>query len=90
MPDRMQNIAPEAAGPNWTPEQTDAIYTRGCDVLVAAGAGAGKTAVLVERVIQGLIADPKDGGLISRPLGGHFTDGSGRDVPANNKLWKID
>ncbi len=41
----------------WTPEQRDAIYTRGCDILVAAGAGAGKTAVLVERVIQGLLSE---------------------------------
>lgn len=41
----------------WTQDQSDAIYTRGCDILVAAGAGAGKTAVLVERVIQGLLSD---------------------------------
>lgn len=37
---------------NWTPEQLDAITGRGCDMLVAAGAGAGKTAVLVERIIR--------------------------------------
>lgn len=37
---------------NWTEEQKKAIYTKGCNLLVAAGAGAGKTAVLVERIIQ--------------------------------------
>lgn len=39
----------------WTKEQQDAIYDNGCNLLVAAGAGAGKTAVLVERVIQKLL-----------------------------------
>src|SRR5690625_99192 len=36
----------------WTPEQEAAIYTSGKDVLVSAAAGSGKTAVLVERIIQ--------------------------------------
>ncbi len=36
----------------WTPEQLDAITQRDCDLLVAAAAGAGKTAVLVERLIR--------------------------------------
>ncbi|GGB39543.1 ATP-dependent helicase/nuclease subunit A [Lentibacillus populi] len=40
---------------NWTNEQHKAIYTDGSDVLVAAAAGSGKTAVLVERIIQKLI-----------------------------------
>ncbi|WP_330948541.1 helicase-exonuclease AddAB subunit AddA [Virgibacillus sp. MG-45] len=39
----------------WTPEQEKAIYTEGSDVLVAAAAGSGKTAVLVERIIQKLL-----------------------------------
>ncbi|HBF35471.1 TPA: helicase-exonuclease AddAB subunit AddA, partial [Candidatus Sumerlaeota bacterium] len=38
--------------PNWTPEQAAAIETTQCDLLVSASAGAGKTAVLVERVIR--------------------------------------
>lgn len=37
---------------NWTLEQKKAIFTKNCNLLVAAGAGAGKTAVLVERIIQ--------------------------------------
>lgn len=36
----------------WTVEQLDAITERGCNLLVAAAAGAGKTAVLVERIIR--------------------------------------
>lgn len=35
----------------WTKEQEEAIYSRGCNLLVAAAAGSGKTAVLVERII---------------------------------------
>ncbi len=36
--------------PNWNEEQRQAISTRGKNILVAASAGSGKTAVLVERV----------------------------------------
>ena len=41
----------------WTDEQLMAIEERNCDLLVAAAAGAGKTAVLVERIIQRIIYD---------------------------------
>lgn len=41
----------------WTKEQEAAIHTAGKDVLVAAAAGSGKTAVLVERIIQKLIRE---------------------------------
>ncbi len=37
---------------NWTDEQWDAITEKDCNLLVAAAAGAGKTAVLVERIIR--------------------------------------
>lgn len=36
----------------WTDEQLNAIELHGCNLLVAAGAGSGKTAVLVERIID--------------------------------------
>lgn len=39
-------------GDTWTKEQREAIYTRDCNLLVAAAAGSGKTAVLVERIIK--------------------------------------
>lgn len=38
--------------PEWTDAQKDAIYAHGGTILVSAAAGSGKTAVLVERVIQ--------------------------------------
>lgn len=41
----------------WTAEQTAAIENRGTHLLVSAAAGAGKTAVLVERIICS-ITDP--------------------------------
>ena len=37
---------------NFTKEQEQAIYLRGCDILVSAGAGAGKTRVLVSRMAE--------------------------------------
>ncbi|MGG7144494.1 helicase-exonuclease AddAB subunit AddA [Clostridium nigeriense] len=39
-------------GTKWTEDQLKAITTRGCNLLVAAAAGSGKTAVLVERIIR--------------------------------------
>lgn len=41
----------------WTNEQLDAITEKGCNLLVAAAAGAGKTAVLVERIIRKITCD---------------------------------
>ncbi len=40
---------------NWTKEQLEAINTSGTNIIVSAGAGSGKTAVLSERVIQCLL-----------------------------------
>ena len=40
------------SGTKWTKEQLSAIETRNCNLLVAAAAGSGKTAVLVERIIR--------------------------------------
>ena len=40
---------------NWTKEQEKAIYNKGMNIIVSAGAGSGKTAVLTERVIQKLL-----------------------------------
>ena len=36
----------------WTKEQEEAIYTSGSNIIVSAGAGSGKTAVLTERVLE--------------------------------------
>ena len=43
-------------GNNWTQEQYKAITQRNANILVAAAAGSGKTAVLVERII-GIVCD---------------------------------
>ncbi|OPX04290.1 helicase-exonuclease AddAB subunit AddA [Geobacillus sp. LEMMY01] len=50
-------IRPKPAGSRWTDEQWKAIAAGGRDILVAAAAGSGKTAVLVERIIQKVTAE---------------------------------
>ena len=40
------------SSPKWTVEQQSVIDSRNSNLLVAAAAGSGKTAVLVERIIQ--------------------------------------
>ncbi|KAB7704967.1 helicase-exonuclease AddAB subunit AddA [Bacillus aerolatus] len=42
-------------GASWTDDQWKAIAAKGRDILVAAAAGSGKTAVLVERIIRKVI-----------------------------------
>ena len=41
----------------WTPQQQEAIEYRGKNILLAAAAGSGKTAVLVQRIIELIIKD---------------------------------
>ena len=45
---------------NWTKDQKQAIYEKDSNILVAAAAGSGKTAVLVERIIEKVINDNVD------------------------------
>ncbi|MFC4103983.1 UvrD-helicase domain-containing protein [Paenibacillus xanthanilyticus] len=45
------------AGSTWTDDQWKAIVSGGRNILVAAAAGSGKTAVLVERIIRKISAD---------------------------------
>ena len=42
---------------SWTREQEKAINARNANILVSAGAGSGKTSVLVERIIKKIIKD---------------------------------
>ena len=44
----------------WTNEQLQAIESKGYNILVAAAAGSGKTAVLVERIIHKIMDDKVD------------------------------
>lgn len=55
-------IPPKPAGATWTEDQWKAIMGKNKDILVAAAAGSGKTAVLVERIIQKILSeqDPID------------------------------
>ena len=62
---------------NWTKEQEDAIYKSGSNILVAAAAGSGKTAVLVERIIQKII---KDGIDIDKLLVVTFTNAAAAEM----------
>jgi ATP-dependent helicase/nuclease subunit A len=54
MSKRFIPVKPESA--TWTDDQWKAIFAKDQDILVAAAAGSGKTAVLVERIIQKIIS----------------------------------
>ncbi|MFZ7101477.1 MAG: helicase-exonuclease AddAB subunit AddA [Peptococcaceae bacterium] len=63
----------------WTKEQEQAIFTRNCNLLVAAGAGSGKTAVLVERIIS-LISDEENPVDIDKLLVVTFTNAAALEM----------
>lgn len=63
----------------WTKEQLDAIDTQGSNLLVAAAAGAGKTAVLVERIIR-KITDSQNPVDIDRLLVVTFTNAAATEM----------
>jgi ATP-dependent helicase/nuclease subunit A len=67
------------SGPSWTQEQLAAITTSGCNLLVAAAAGSGKTAVLVERIIR-KITDTKNPVDIDRLLIVTFTNAAATEM----------
>ncbi|MEE3342933.1 MAG: UvrD-helicase domain-containing protein [Bacilli bacterium] len=60
----------------WTDEQWQAIYEDGKNIIVSAGAGSGKTAVLTERVIRKL----KDGIHINQLLILTFTKAAASEM----------
>ncbi|WP_249662497.1 UvrD-helicase domain-containing protein, partial [Lysinibacillus fusiformis] len=51
-----QTIPIKPADVTWTDDQWKAIYASGQDTLVSAAAGSGKTAVLINRMIEQVIA----------------------------------
>ncbi|MGE5675932.1 MAG: helicase-exonuclease AddAB subunit AddA [Mycobacterium leprae] len=67
------------SSPRWTAEQEQAIKAGGNNILVAAAAGAGKTATLVERVIRRL-ADPQDPLDVDRLLVVTFTEAAAAEM----------
>lgn len=52
----MKNIPTKPSDATWTDEQWKAIWATGQDTLVSAAAGSGKTAVLINRMIEKVIA----------------------------------
>ena len=61
----------------WTKEQKQAIEEKGSNILVAAAAGSGKTAVLVERIIKKVL---KDGIDIDKLLVVTFTNAAAAEM----------
>ena len=68
---------------NWTKEQQDAIYKKNSNILVAAAAGSGKTAVIVERIIQKIL---KDGVDIDKLLVVTFTNAAAQELKEKFKV----
>lgn len=66
---------------NWTESQKNAIEARGGSVLVSAAAGSGKTAVLVERVIQA-VTDENNPVSLDRMLIVTFTRAASAEMRA--------
>ncbi|MBQ8510844.1 MAG: helicase-exonuclease AddAB subunit AddA [Clostridia bacterium] len=64
---------------NWTKSQLAAITGSGRDLLVSAGAGSGKTAVLTERIIRRL-TDDANPGEITRMLIVTFTKAAAAEL----------
>ena len=60
----------------WTKEQEEAITRTGSNIIVSAGAGSGKTAVLTERTIRKLL----NGGNINRLLILTFTNAAAGEM----------
>lgn len=69
----------------WTSEQEDAINSVGGTVLVSAAAGSGKTAVLVQRIIN-QITDPENSIDITKFLIVTFTKASAKEM--KNRISK--
>lgn len=63
----------------WTREQSQVIESRGSNLLVSAAAGSGKTAVLVERIIQ-MVTDKEHPLDIDRLLVMTFTNAAAAEM----------
>jgi ATP-dependent helicase/nuclease subunit A len=60
MGERAGRLASSDGAPEWTAEQLSAIERRAGDLLLDAGAGSGKTSVLVERFVRAVLQDDID------------------------------
>ena len=66
-------------GISFTKKQQEVIDARGCNLLVAAAAGSGKTAVLVERIVK-MVSDGADPVDIDRLLVVTFTNAAAAEM----------
>lgn len=64
---------------SFTPEQREAIELHGCNILVSAAAGSGKTAVLVERIVR-MVCDETKPVDIDRLLIVTFTNAAAAEM----------
>ncbi|TYR79566.1 helicase-exonuclease AddAB subunit AddA [Priestia megaterium] len=73
------DILAKPKGSQWTDDQWKAVVSSGQDILVAAAAGSGKTAVLVERIIKKIVSseEPID---VDRLLVVTFTNASAAEM----------
>ncbi|WP_020615647.1 helicase-exonuclease AddAB subunit AddA [Paenibacillus daejeonensis] len=75
-------LPPKPQGSTWTDEQWHAVVAGGSDILVAAAAGSGKTAVLVERIIRKISADTD----VDRLLVATFTKAAAAEMKERIRL----
>src|SRR5690554_3014910 len=66
----------------WTDDQWKAIHATGQDVLVAAAAGSGKTAVLIERLITKITTDGPERVNVDELLVVTFTNAAAAEMRA--------
>lgn len=76
-------------GINFTPEQQKVIELRGCNILVSAAAGSGKTAVLSERIVR-MVCDDKKPIDIDRLLIVTFTKAAAAEMRERIHLGILD
>lgn len=76
------DISKKPAGSTWTDDQWKAIVSGGRNILVAAAAGSGKTAVLVERIIRKISADTD----VDRLLVATFTKAAAAEMKERIRL----
>ena len=71
----------------WTKEQSEAIEKRDKNILVSASAGSGKTAVLVERIIQKVVNEYLD---VDKILVVTFTNAAAQELKEKilNAIYK--
>lgn len=75
----VSSSVPKPPGSTWTDDQWNAITGKGQNMLVAAAAGSGKTAVLVERIIR-RISDEHEPVDVDRLLVATFTKAAASEM----------